>query len=221
MINLTSKEQSRFLRYMDVNYPYNSMYNGRAWAVAQLYLAVRYHGEFDQKILLAKVLRLYPEESKQYVPITAADDIDSFRYLWEASAHFHSVTKRKPLHELSQEHLALLYLGSVSTGGSFGQAMPAAYFRSLYNTIYAMQAQEGRKVHCLTCNIMKPMNAICAICGFEPKSRSEKKESAFSSKIKDISSSFTYTASSTTGSSSSWRDPAEELLHRLNENRGE
>jgi len=175
MLQFTQREEQSFRRYAELSCPFPTYYDYAGWGIAQLRIAVYRERTFDLRLILAKALKLNTEETANlFVPILPNLEGHSFfRDLWDTAYQTYG-SKRYTLSS-NVNFLALIHIGAVVHGVSFAVCVPLDVLRSVNNALRAMAAEDGRKVHCSQCYVMKSMNKPCLICGFIPNKKEKEK----------------------------------------------
>lgn len=188
MVELTSAENRLLSMYTGMTPPYRleQDQNRYGWAIGQL-RANLYNSRadnFSSRLLLAKLLFLYPDLNDLYMPISSSvyREFRPLQVLWSYADSFYYQRERKSSATramMGSIPLTALYnIGLVAVGGMNSTCVPWEAFKSLYASLRVLKSDEGRTTDCTVCGLTKITYKTCPWCltipGGEKKSAEDK-----------------------------------------------
>jgi hypothetical protein len=236
MLELTRSEERTFQMYRGVSCLYTRSVEDPelyGWGIGQLRAALYSNSSarnFDNRLLLGKLLLLYPDQAKLYIPISTGvhREFRPVAELWSYADTFYYQRERK----MSASRIAVtnpamttLYnIGLVAVGGVYSTCVPWSSFKELYKSLKALMAEEGRRTDCTVCGLPKVAYKICPWCktalGEKSDVTSPKKNYLREAVTRERdSSSFTSFTSTTSTSGSVW-NPTSNSFAQSNDEEG-
>lgn len=216
MLDLTRNEERTFHSYMGLTCPYREENdpNRHGWGIGQL-RANMYNSSsrnFDNRLLLAKLILIYPEHAAMYIPINTSvyREFKPLAELWSYADSFYYQRERKSSAarvSMTRMDLTALYnIGLVAVGGVYTTCVPWRLFQELYSSMRACISEEGRRMDCTVCGMPKIAFKMCHWCktgAGEKEPKTEKRNSLREAVVRERNPSqdqWLYTSASSTSS---------------------
>ncbi len=180
MLDFTEREVQLVNRFSMHGCPFASYHSLRSWTALNLRHMTP---TLENRILLAKITKYYPEEAQRFAPITSRiiNDKPELRSIRGIAEEYYLetggsvATRGIPLASDRQDIMrAMNLLGSVAYGNTTMTGIPRTVLVHVLRQLKVLRATDAKLVNCSNCFAKKETHKECPWCGWAPKARETK-----------------------------------------------